>query len=247
MAKSWRPPFDDSGIIWEQVKFDRSDTEAIIEKVDKPIEDFFLNAEDRTDPVAALASSLNQLWNEYIFNQAKQSAPTPKQLKKQADKIAKLAANLLDACTIDGQIRHGLGSGGLWAVAASEAEGRGKDAVYASLKGVDSLRRWAEAVAERQSRIAAIEPAPTAKDEAFDKLLEGLGNTYRRFWSKVDTENWTITKPGTSRPSGGGEAGGPFMRFLQGVTDHMDLNKTPDALDQAWRRLQKQNGQVQSE
>lgn len=230
-----RPSFDDVLKVWRDPPFSAADASEMLRNIG-----FDLSGPRATDPPLALAARLNDIAATYAVEAYRQSLASDRQVAAAAASIARLAGEILigagfDPDSFTGEIIDELGAGGLWAFAAKDGHENGAVAVRTALESVHSLRRWAAALEARALSLARADSSTPSRtpDIAFAHLLANLTETYF---------NWSGRTPGVSVTHGTGISGGPLVRFIKGVTDHLanlglDVSRTEDAIATAWRRL----------
>ncbi len=230
-----QPSFDDVLGVKRNPPFSADDATIILGSIGQT-----LSGPNSTEPPETLASRLNDIAFIYTFEAYRQSLASDRQVAAAANSIARLAGEIListgfDPNTFSGAIIDELGAGGLWAFAAKDGHESGSEAVHAALESVYSLRRWAAALEARSlSRVQASPSTPSrTPDTAFAHLLTHLTQVYFEQSGRT---------PGVSITYDTGTVGGPLVRFIKGVTDHLgDLGlfayKSEDAIAAAWRRL----------
>jgi hypothetical protein len=240
-AKSWKSHLKmQPGMNCITTSISHADAKIIYDSVGFNGNSIFLKVKGKeTDPINSLGKALCDAWSHYGINADSQTVPTAKQLEEQASKIAELCRKLHDACMIDGEMRHGLAAGGLWAQAAIQDGGEGHEKVKAALSGVSDLGRWASGMAMREAKFAAPDGhAGGTKDEAFDQLIKQLHGLFVRYWGWVslDGGDTETHKAGVSLSSDGKKYGGPYFRFVDATLAHFGIQKTNAALGKVLQR-----------
>lgn len=208
-------------------------TPAIVEMVVKGTNNGALTANAQ----AALADRLNEAVRIYFTEIQDEEEASPSQVAKAAGDLSKACARALEVVGMGqdadlADMYPALGGGALFAFAAQD--GGGRQDVGDAFAGIARLKRWSDALCFSSTIQARRQKQKNTGSPAYAGLLSNLGEAYLACWNDI---------PGRST-SADGMLGGPFIRFLLHVTNHIAATvrgfrrKQPAALAAAWRRTE---------
>ena len=205
-----------------------------------------------------IGSELNERAEHYFTLKQWQDQPPPSKQRDELEAIAKAAGRVLKKLEVfDGDLaseqttdvlRNRLRAA---ADRAAEAEGgypdlpprffeidgqkypdyRGDEAFAASVLGIKRIAYWSKSAAKFLApEVQKSNRERHAADKALEVLVFQLANLY---------ESLTGRQPSVSRPTDGGEPGGPWLRFLNACLLPLGLNLSAHALDARWRRVKR--------
>lgn len=247
--------------------FDRANTAALQLAVGKPL------APGRTQE--GLSVALSDAVASYAFDYWRQVQPDSDTLEAQAQEVSGACRFVLEAVGINQNpvaprpvapesLYPALGSGGLFAAAASDGAESGEDAVMSALRAVADLKRWSDklaGIARKRSAMklpGALPKRGKPKNHALDKLLDRLTTIFFTGWDELPTASSSrstgTADDGESAVALGGlearsyETGEAVpVGFLRMMCEVMAVIQergfpapdTPAATEKAWRRWRK--------